>query len=166
LTKKTTELAVLTAISTIIFTIESLIPSPFPIIRIGLANVITLIVLQSWGMREALTVVIIRILLGSLLTGRLLSPLFVMSITGGIASTLVMTLLIKYFQRSVSLIGTSIAGAAVHNIVQMYTASRLFIKSIEVTSILPLFIFSSIITGAIVGIVAVYSLKIISLNES
>jgi len=166
LTKKTTELAVLTAISTIIFTIESLIPSPVPMIRIGLANVITLIVLQSWGVSEALTVMILRIFLGSLLTGRLFSPLFVMSITGGIASTFVMAILIKYFQKSVSLVGASIAGAAVHNIVQIYTANLLFIKNIGTTSILPLFIFSSIITGTVVGLSAIYSLKVVSLNTS
>ena len=53
--KKLTTLAMLTAISMIVFLIEAQIPLPFavPGIKLGIANVITLFVLWMYGWKEA-----------------------------------------------------------------------------------------------------------------
>ena len=62
--KKLTTLAMLTAISMIVFLIEAQIPLPFavPGIKLGIANVITLFVLWMYGWKEAGGVLIVRII--------------------------------------------------------------------------------------------------------
>jgi len=163
--KKLVQLSILSALAIIIFSVENIIPNPVPMIRIGLANVITLVVLCTWGLSEAAEVVLLKIVAGNLLTGRLFSPLFTLSLCGSIAATLVMALMLYRFSGFFSLVGISIAGAAAHNSAQIIAARFLFIKSIPVLSLIPLFILSSVVTGAIVGAAAVYSVKIIKKHE-
>jgi len=65
-------LALFTAMALTIFVIEAQIPLPISIpgIKLGLANVITLIVLAKFRTRDALTVLLLRILLGSFFAGQ------------------------------------------------------------------------------------------------
>jgi len=161
LNKKITELSLLTAVGIIFFTVETVLPNPVPFFRLGLANIVTIIVIKRWGVMNAVLVLFLRIILGSLVTGKIFTPLFIMSVAGGSASLVIMFLLIKYFPEKVSLVGVSVAGASVHNIVQLYIANCLFIKSVYIISILPVFLFTSVFSGALVGILTIYSLRII-----
>jgi heptaprenyl diphosphate synthase len=56
--------------------LEILIPLPSPWIKLGLANVMTLVTLTFFGLRDALTVTLLRIMLGSIVGGTFLSPTF------------------------------------------------------------------------------------------
>lgn len=64
-------LAMFTTMALVIFVVEAQIPVPVPIpgIKLGLANIITLFVLQKYRVRDALAVLVLRIFLGSLFTG-------------------------------------------------------------------------------------------------
>lgn len=66
--------------------VEAALPSPLPGVKPGLANIVTLLVLQRFGWRAAVWVSLLRVVAGSLLLGSFLSPGFVLSFSGAIAS--------------------------------------------------------------------------------
>ena len=70
--KRLTRCALLTAIALAIFVLEAQIPIPFPVpgMKLGLSNIITLFALFSFGWKDALAIVVIRILLGNLASGQ------------------------------------------------------------------------------------------------
>ena len=61
-------MALFTAMALTIFVIEAQIPVPIPIpgVKLGLSNVITLIILLQYRPRDAAAVLLLRILLGSI----------------------------------------------------------------------------------------------------
>lgn len=88
-----TALAMFSVIALTIFTAESMIGPivPIPGIKLGLANIVTLLVLVLYGPKEALFVLIVRILLGSMFGGQMIS--FFYSLSGGVLCWLVMSLI-------------------------------------------------------------------------
>ncbi|MCD6098256.1 Gx transporter family protein [bacterium] len=121
-------------------------PSPF---RIGIANMFTLTALYTIGGRAAFLVSIIRILIGSTLTGKLLSPTFLISSSGGILSVLGMVT-VKKLNRF-SMIGVSITGAFLNNIAQLSTTYLLMGKPSGMLYLFGYLSIASIPAGAFVG---------------
>lgn len=82
--KRLTRCALLTAIALTIFVLEAQIPIPFPVpgMKLGLSNIITLFALFSFGWKDALAIVVIRILLGNLASGQVMALLY--SLGGGL----------------------------------------------------------------------------------
>lgn len=149
---KLTRLALFAALALAIYGIESLIPPivPIPGIKPGLANIITLIVLKNYSGRDALLVLITRIIISSLLFGQMMSLLY--SLAGGILCLFIMLLLNCLFDGHFIFI-TSAAGAVSHNIGQLAVA--VFItRTIGVWSYLPFLILSGMITGFFTGLCA------------
>lgn len=71
--KKMTVLSLYTAVALILFVVESVIPMPVPLpfVKLGLANIITLIVLVCYSPKDAFLVLMLRIFLASVFTDRL-----------------------------------------------------------------------------------------------
>jgi heptaprenyl diphosphate synthase len=91
-----TLLANFLAIAIVLNIIESAIPViPVPGAKLGFANVVTLIVLYVYSFKDSSILTIARVLLVSLLTGKLLGPVFYMSIVGGALAILAMGLFKK-----------------------------------------------------------------------
>ena len=88
--QRLTALSLLTAAALMIYAIESMLPTlvPVPGIKLGLANVVTLIVLKRCGVRDALLVLLARILLSACFFGSLLSLTY--SLCGGLFCLLVL----------------------------------------------------------------------------
>lgn len=149
-TKKLVILAIMVAQALVLSLIESWIPMPGIYgVKLGLANIVTMVVIVFFGLKDALLVVIVRCALASIFGG---GPLvFLFSITGGILSTLVMSLLYKKFSRVFSIIGISIAGAVTHNIGQISVAIMVM-QSLSVVSYLPVLLVAGIATGFFVGL--------------
>ena len=80
--------AVLCAVSLLFSYLETFIPMPIPGMKIGLANLIPLILLPSLGIPTAACVSLLRIALSALLFGSPVS--FLYSLAGGIVSFAVM----------------------------------------------------------------------------
>ncbi|PWX17567.1 heptaprenyl diphosphate synthase, partial [Clostridium perfringens] len=118
----------------------------------GLANIITLIVLYLYGIREASTVLIIRILLGSMFSGQVVSLLY--SLSGGLMCLLVMILLMKIVGKE-GICFVSVGGAIAHNIGQIIIAMILF-QTTSVLYYLPVLILSGVITGVFTGLLSKY----------
>ncbi|MBS4099218.1 MAG: Gx transporter family protein [Sulfuricella sp.] len=71
---------------------EAVIPSPLPGVKPGLANIVTLVVLQRLGMAAAIWVSLLRVVAGSLILGTFLSPSFVLSLCGALTSLVALAL--------------------------------------------------------------------------
>jgi len=151
---KMVQLALLVAIASILFTLESLVQSPLPWMRLGLANIITLLALRWWGMKEAMAIVILRVLLGSFLVGKFFHPVFLLSLSGGVMAALTMGTVMKMQRDVFSLIGISIIGSFFKNSTQLVLAYLIYIRHSHLFSLLPLFILSSLVGGAVIGILA------------
>ena len=85
--------AVLCALSLLFSYLESFIPMPIPGMKIGLANLIPLLLLPSLGAPTAACVSLLRIGLSALLFGSPVS--FLYSLAGGVVSFAVMALVFR-----------------------------------------------------------------------
>ena len=146
-------LGVLLAATIVIAIAESFIPSfTIPGIKLGFANIVILVTLYELGVKEAIFINLVRVLVVSLVRGTFLSMGFFMSLTGAVMSLGIMILfclLIKKF----SIIGVSVIGSLFHVTGQILIA-MIYMGSIYVVYYLPIIGLSAIITGIIVGFVA------------
>lgn len=149
-TRKMVLLSLLTSIALVIYVIEAQIPVILPGIKLGLANAVSLLALIIMGPKEAITIMILRTLLGSLLGGSMSS--FLYSISGGILSNIVMIILYKKFKESFSLWSISISGAIFHNIGQLFVAA-LVVQDFKIYFYLPILMISALVTGYFIGLV-------------
>lgn len=155
--RKLTVLSLMTALSLIIFYLESLLPPPVPIpgIKLGLANIVTLIVLNRFGAREALPVLLCRILLSCFFFSQAISLAY--SLAGGLLCLLTMAILQTLLQKRFLYL-TSIFGAMAHNVGQMAVALALT-KVPGVLAYLPFLLISAAVTGLFTGLCAHFALK-------
>ncbi len=147
---------IFTALALIFSYIETLFPIQFgvPGIKLGLANLITVIVLYKTDWQEALLLSAVRIILAGFIFGNLFSIVY--SLAGGILSMAVMTLLKKSGRFSVS--GISMAGGVFHNIGQLVVA-MIVVETYQVGYYLPVLLIAGLITGAVIGAAAGEILK-------
>lgn len=155
--KKLTILAFLTTLALGLYWVESLLPTlvPIPGIKLGLANIITLIILKNFSMREAFPVLLMRIFIATFLFGQFVSLFY--SLAGGILCLLAMVLILWLLQGHFLFL-TSIFGALFHNLGQLLVA-LLLTKSLAVLTYLPFFILSAIVTGLFTGLCAHFAQK-------
>jgi len=146
-------LGVLTAAAIVIAILESFIPSVgIPGVKLGLANIVILIILYELGILEAVIVNVLRVIVVSFVRGTFLSMGFLMSVTGAALSLGIMILffvLIKKF----SIIGVSVIGSIFHVTGQILIA-MLYLGTAYIVLYLPIIAISAIITGVFVGIVS------------
>ena len=146
-------MGILTAGAIIIAILESFIPSiGIPGIKLGLANIVILIILYEIGIVEALIVDLSRVLLVGLLRGTIASMGFLMSLTGAVMSLGIMILFFLLVKK-LSIIANSVVGSLFHVMGQILIAI-IFLGSGYVLFYLPIIGISAIITGVLVGIVA------------
>ena len=145
-------LAMFSTIALTIFVIESMLPplAPIPGIKLGLANVITLILLVCFNERDALLVLFVRILLGSICAGQLMS--FLYSLCGGLLCFIAMALINRLLRRQYIFI-TSVFGAIAHNVGQLAVAVFL-VRQPGILVYLPLMMISAVLTGLFTGFCA------------
>ena len=146
-------LGVLTAATIVIAILESFIPSiGIPGIKLGLANIVILIILYELGIKEAILVNLSRVIAVGLIRGTFLSMGFVMSLTGAALSLGIM-IVFYLFIRQFSIIGVSVIGSLFHVTGQIIVAI-FYLGTAYVVLYLPLIGLASIVTGVIVGITA------------
>jgi heptaprenyl diphosphate synthase len=97
--KKYAIIIILVSNAIIISLLESIIPVPIPVpgVKLGLANIITLIALVFLAFKDVMLIVIIRCFVVALLTRGIMMLAF--SLSGGIISALIMIVLYKTCSR-------------------------------------------------------------------
>ncbi len=149
-------LSMLLAMAIVLNMVETLIPIFIPGVKLGLANIIILIMLYEFKPTEALIVNLLRIIIVGLIRSTLLSPTFLMSLTGGILSYLLMLLFSR--GKIFSPIGVSVLGAVGHTVGQIVIANIL-LDTTAIVYYLPLIALLSVFTGVFSGILARAYLK-------
>ena len=143
-------IAMLLSIAIVISYLESLIPVFVPGVKLGLANVIILIMIYEFRFHEALLVDILRILIVALLRGTFLNPIFFMSISGAISSFIIMFIFSKI--KIFTAVGVSVLGSFFHAFGQII-ACMIILSLKEVINYLPIIAMLSIGTGLISGFI-------------
>ena len=150
-TKKTAQLGVYIALAMILSYVESLIPFSFgiPGIKLGLTNVVTVIMMYTYGIPGALGVAVLRAVLSGFMFGNAFSIIY--SVAGCVLSFIFMYILKK--TNHFAIISVSAAGGVMHNVGQIIAA--VFIMGSEaIVLYLPVLIVSGVFTGVVIGVVS------------
>ncbi len=125
-----------------------------PGIKLGLANIVTIVVLCKLGLADAVLVSVLRIFLSSLLFGNF--TVMIYSLAGAAVSMLFMWISVKIGFFSTT--GTSILGGVGHNVGQLIVA-YLVIKNQNILIYAPVLLVSGTITGVLIGLAAVFVMR-------
>lgn len=152
-------LALFVSMASVLHVVEGWLPLPLPVpgMKLGLANLMSLVALVLLGWRAAFYVVFGRVFIGSLFGGTFMGPSFAMSVSGAVASVLVMTLAYHRLRPLFSLVGISLLGAIAHNLAQLAVAA-LLVGSETMFWYLPYLLLFALPTGVGTGYTAAYFL--------
>lgn len=149
-TKKLAMCAMLVALALALSYMERFLPLqlliPLPGVKLGLANIVTLIALYLFGSGTAFAILIPRCVMGAIFGGGITGLLF--SLIGGLLAMSVMSLSRKL--PMLSIYGVSILGAAAHSVGQILAAMALM-NSVYVGAYLPWLLGVSVFTGLAIG---------------
>lgn len=150
--------ALMASLALIFSYIEAIIPyNPgIPGIKLGIANVVTVIALYKYGWKEAASVSVIRIIVAGLLFNGVFGMLY--SLAGAVLSLIGMIGLKKTGLFSV--IGVSMAAGVLHNMGQLLVAAAL-IEDLRIFFYFPVLLFSGIAAGILVGIISTMVLRVV-----
>jgi heptaprenyl diphosphate synthase len=163
-------IAVLTACACSLQIAESFFPTPLPGVKLGLANMMTLVGIVALGWRAGFVIAVSRVFLSSLVLASFLSPSFLLSLTGAVASALVMSGLHAVSGRPgfwrVSLAGISVAGALGHSLSQAGMVYLFFVRSPGLLYLLPWICLSALASGWVTGYFGIRVVERISAGAS
>lgn len=151
--KKYMRLVMLLSFSIVLSILESFIPlfnGYIPGLKLGLANIIVLIVLYKYDTKDVFFVSILRVIVVGLMRTGLFSVNFFFSLSGALFSAVSMILFKK---TKLSMIGVSVIGSIFHSIGQILIAI-LLLKNNNMIYYLPWLLLFSIPTGLFVGYVS------------
>lgn len=155
--QKLTLLGLCAAVALLLSYVEALFPPLYaavPGIKIGLPNVAIIFVLYRFGVGNAATVSLIRLLIVSMLFGNTMT--FAYSLAGACLSLLVMALLKRL--NFLSAVGVSVAGGVCHNIGQILVA-MLLLDTAEIGYYMIVLAFTGTISGIFVGLCGAFLIK-------
>jgi heptaprenyl diphosphate synthase len=158
--RRRTEVLSLVAMATVfelvLFVLDAMIPKPIPWIKLGLANIVTLALLVCAGWRVALAAHMLRIVIGSLFRGGLFTPFFLLSLSGGAVSFLVMWPAVRWAMPYLGFIGVSLLGALGHNFTQLFLVSAALSDTGVIKLLWPAVVLFSLVFGCFVGFSSFY----------
>ena len=149
-TKRLTLCAILVALAMALSYTERFIPLqmlvPLPGVKLGLANIVTLMALYLMGPKAAFAILIPRCFFGAVFGGGITGLAF--SLVGGLLAMAVMCLARKI--PAFSVYGVSILGAAAHNVGQIL-AAMVLMNSVYIGAYLPYLLGVALFTGFATG---------------
>lgn len=153
--------AILAALALIFSYIEAILPLSvgIPGVKLGIANLVVIIALYVLGFKYAMAVNVLRILVAGLLFNGAFGAMYAMA--GGVLSLIIMYLLKK--MNLFSTVGISMAGGVAHNLGQLLVAA-LIVSTMKLFYYFPVLLFSGMISGILIGIVASLILKRLPAN--
>lgn len=139
------------ALAMILSYLENLVPinAVVPGIKLGIANIVTIVALKKLGIRPAIIISAGRIILSGILFGNI--TVIIYSLAGAALSILVMAIVshIKLF----TVTGVSICGAIAHNFGQIIVAA-LIMENANILYYMAVLAIVGGIAGAVIGILA------------
>lgn len=155
-TVRITELGMLLALALVFSYFESLIPVfiAVPGVKIGLANIITIMLLYRTNWKCVMMFMTVRVVLAGFLFSGVSGIVY--SFVGGLCCIIIMSIL-KHFPHF-SLVGVSITGAIFHNFGQIIVAVFVM-ENVHILYYLLVLCISGAISGLLVGYLAFLLLK-------
>jgi len=153
------QIAQLSAIAIGLSLIESVLPSPMPGVKPGIANIITLYAIYRFNFRTAIWVSILRVFATSLILGQFLSPTFMLSLAGSLLSLLTLYFSIKLPSRFFSPIGLSVLSSFAHITGQLLLVRLWLIPHASIYYLIPLYSAAALAFGLINGWITYRLLK-------
>ena len=151
-THKIAYISVMTALAAVTGYLEQLIPVNFfgiPGVKLGLANIVSLIALYIFDAGYAFIIMLLRVILIGAMFGNMYAILF--GLAGGTLSILVMTALKRTGLFGIA--GISAAGGVCHNLGQLMIAV-FTLDSLNLIFYVPLLAVSGTVCGLVTGITA------------
>jgi heptaprenyl diphosphate synthase len=153
------QIAQLSAIAIGLSLIESVLPSPMPGVKPGIANIITLYAMYRFNFRTAIWVSILRVFATSLMLGQFLSPTFMLSLAGSLLSLLTLYFSIKLPSRFFSPMGLSVLSSFAHITGQLLLVRLWLIPHASIYYLIPVYSAAALIFGLINGWITYRLLK-------
>lgn len=149
-TEKLTNFALFIAISIVLSIFEMMIPINFilPGLKLGLGNLLLVILIDYYSFKELFIFQLIKISITTFILG--LFSIYMFSLSGGMFALFVMYTVRKIFKTKVTTYTLSMCGAIAHNIGQIIFAI-FALKSPELVSYIPFLVMFGSITGFILG---------------
>ena len=151
-TRRIALLGVLTSVALVLSYLEVLLPpisTAVPGIKMGLPNIIIIFLLYKFGLKEAVTVSLIRVFIVALLFGNVMTLAY--SVAGAVLSLGLMTLFKKF--DFFSQVGVSIIGGISHNLGQILVAIFLF-DTIQIGYYMIVLSITGTIAGVVIGVIS------------
>ncbi len=151
-TRRIALLGVLISVALVLSYLEVMLPpisTAVPGIKMGLPNIIIIFVLYKFGLKEAVTVSVIRVFIVALLFGNVMTLAY--SVAGAVLSLALMTLFKKI--NLFSIVGVSIIGGISHNLGQILVAIFLF-DTIQIGYYMIVLSITGTIAGVVIGIIS------------
>lgn len=144
--------AIFAALGACVQIIEGYIPSAFPLPggRLGLSNVVNMVVLKCFGVKYALSTALLKSVIAMLLSGNVSALPY--SLAGGIASVILMYIAEKHI-KNIGYAGVGMIGAWSSNIAQTAVGAAIM-SNIHIMSYIWVLGPVSVVTGAFTGIVS------------
>lgn len=141
--------------------VEAIIPfnAGIPGVKLGIANIVTVIALYKLSIKHAAIVSFIRIMVAGFLFSGLFGAIY--SLAGATVSLIGMIFLKKTDKFSIA--GVSMAGGVLHNLGQLLVASFL-IKDLRIFFYFPILLFSGLASGIAIGIAATLIMRVLPKN--
>lgn len=111
-------IAYLVAIASLLSVVDSWIPKPLPLAKIGLANMVTLVLVMRRHYRLSFVVAFFRVVVSHVLGGTLFTFGFWLSLAGSVFSALVMSGVHRMGGQWLSVYGVSLWGGWAHALAQ------------------------------------------------
>ena len=158
-TKRLTTLAVLCAMASVMYIVESLFPPLFvPGAKMGLSNVFTLFALFALGSIDGIVVAIVKSLIGTLVAGNMSMLLY--SLTASLVSVVLSAVLIRFVYPKIGIVAISTVSAVINNLVQNLVFCVIS-NTPEMYVYMPYLALVGILAGIIVGFAVYFALKLV-----
>ncbi|MEA2065916.1 MAG: Gx transporter family protein [Thermotogota bacterium] len=154
-TKEITLLSVYIAMGSVLYFLETFLPLPsiIPGGRWGFSNLVLLIALPRFSLGNLLFIAIGKSTIGNILSGRLMTPGYVMGLGGAMVAVLVMWSLYRS-KKDFGYLGISLVGAQANNFFQLLFAGVFIMGTFRVITVFPYFALVGSISAVINAIVA------------
>ncbi len=152
-TRQENRLFLLAALALFLAAAEYMIPRPLPFLRLGLANLPILIALAIFPPRQVLLLTLYKVIGQGLLHGTIFSYIFLFSFVGTFAGSLVMLATHHLFGKWVGMVGISVLGAFLSNVVRLFLASQILFGP-QVWIMAPPFLALGLASSLLLGLLA------------
>lgn len=127
-------------------------------VKVGFANIITLIALQILDIKKTLIINILRTVIIGIMFGNIIR--FILSLSGFLLSFVIMTIMLK--KLNFSIITSSVFGGVSHNLGQIISLA-IILKNRQIFTLVPFYTIVGIVAGIIIGILSDIIYKKISI---